>query len=558
MNKKLVNILSGGFGVFMIMLILVLGCGRFGGSNDGVVSDDFGRKAFEIPTYTKDTPLPSPGALAVRHLAELDPRFGELVPMIEAAERATLIKMLKSNKTQGSTSNGTQNPKSALLFKGGRIGQSAMLGLSLPPLVFLQTQSNQTTPNSSDVGVITAVMNGWSDQFTKSVTEKGAKTGDTYTETENGVKTTYTSNLGRNSDGSTSFGLSIQSEATKNGVAVKTDVASSLDGQRCPTVDGQVSFTMKLRITADSGGSGYTQELTAFVRAETNDDATIASSTLDLIQGTRQVKEGREVYVESGVTMKENGPKLNGSNATQSNWREIRHSQQASRENADPLSRAGLDAAYLMGLTALATAERTWLDGGCTQIKATSPGNVQPNSSTSIPVTVQHRFDGSEVPSKLDAVLSGGASVDPTTLAKTAGTLTYTAPSESRKRATIALTATSRRGRSKLDLTANTNGSAYRIIGGLDDWKTNTVVCDIMKPFTLTGGGITMSLTGGLSGAYEYTGPFHSHGTGRYTISLPNGLGEPGTMIGSGEGYAEGHKGSGTEKYTLTPLDKCD
>jgi hypothetical protein len=202
-------------------------------------------------------------------------------------------------------------------------------------------------------------------------------------------------------------------------------------------------------------------------------------------------------------------------------------------------------------------AEHTWTSGGCTKIEAPSPGAVAPSSTTSIPVTVRHRFDGSEVPSKLDAVLSGETSVDPTTLARTAGTLTYTAPGEAGKSATIKLTATSRRGRATLDLTASTGGGSYRIVGGLDDWQTNTAVCDIMKPFQLTGGGITMELSGGLSGTYSYTGPYNAHGTGTYTISLPDGLGKPGSMTGGGEGSAGGFTNTGTEKYTLTPIAPC-
>ena len=104
---------------------------------------------------------------------------------------------------------------------------------------------------------------------------------------------------------------------------------------------------------------------------------------------------------------------------------------------------------------------------------------------------------------------------------------------------------------------ASTGGGSYQIVGGLDDWQTNTSVCDIMKPFKLTGGGFTMELSGGLSGTYSYTGPFDAHGTGTYTISLPEGVGRPGTMTGAGEGYAAGYKGSGTEKYTLTPIAPC-
>jgi hypothetical protein len=106
-------------------------------------------------------------------------------------------------------------------------------------------------------------------------------------------------------------------------------------------------------------------------------------------------------------------------------------------------------------------------------------------------------------------------------------------------------------------LNVNTGGASYQIVGGLDDWQTNTAVCDIMKPFTLTGGGFTMQLSGGLSGTYTYTGPFNAHGTGTYTISLPDGVGKPGSMTGGGAGSAAGYTGSGTEKYTLTPIAPC-
>jgi len=106
-------------------------------------------------------------------------------------------------------------------------------------------------------------------------------------------------------------------------------------------------------------------------------------------------------------------------------------------------------------------------------------------------------------------------------------------------------------------------GASYQIVGGLDDWKTNTAVCDIMKPFKLTGigTGIIMDLSGGLSGTYTYGGgPFNAQGSGTYTISLPNGLGKPGTMTGGGAGQVTGDKvytGTGTEKYTLTPIAPC-
>jgi hypothetical protein len=97
--------------------------------------------------------------------------------------------------------------------------------------------------------------------------------------------------------------------------------------------------------------------------------------------------------------------------------------------------------------------------------------------------------------------------------------------------------------------------AAYQIVGGHGDWFTDTAVCDIMSPFTLTGGGFIVNFSGGLGGSYSYTGPMATAGGQHYTISLPNGVGNIGTMSGGGEGCAEEHCANETEFYVLTPLD---
>jgi len=100
--------------------------------------------------------------------------------------------------------------------------------------------------------------------------------------------------------------------------------------------------------------------------------------------------------------------------------------------------------------------------------------------------------------------------------------------------------------------------AAFQIVGGLDDFQTSTKVCDIMMPFTLTGGGFTNKFSGGMSGTYNFTGPYQSEGSGTYSISLPEGVDKPGTMTGQGSGTVLGkYSRSGTEKYTLTPIPPC-
>jgi hypothetical protein len=391
---------------------------------------------------------------------------------------------------------------------------------------------------SNDAGLIGAVVSGWSDLFTQDV-QAGASTSGSATETNGGATTKYTVNLGRTGDGSTNFGFGSQTEVAKNGLTAKTDIAAQLDGQRCPNAEGQVSFTIKIRLGAQSGGTGLTQELTAFVRALVGDDGSITNHTIDVTQGTRQVKAGREVYVETGQTI-ENGEKF-------SNTRVIRTSQQATAADVSTLSQAGHTAALTMALTALRLAEGNWLAGGCTKIEANSPGTVQPNSATKIPVTVRQRFDGSEVPSKLDAALSGGQSIDPTTLARTSGTLTYTAPGEKGKSATITLTATSRRGRATLALNASTGGQQYTVSGKSGPVTFSGQICSLDKQFVINGtfgnGSETQtftpgSSTGGTVQEAGNSGGCTQSGGGTYKIVL-------------------NEQGSGTLEFTETVTGVC-
>ncbi len=180
--------------------------------------------------------------------------------------------------------------------------------------------------------------------------------------------------------------------------------------------------------------------------------------------------------------------------------------------------------------------------------KAPSPGKVEPGSTTPIPVNVISIFDGSNAPSKLKAALTGGASIDPTALAKTPGTLTYTAPDEKGKSATILLTATSKRGKAKLELNANTGEKkqTYHVIetpGAGGSWSGDCIE-DLSKPFTVlfTGPGMTStfiispsSSTSGSLVEKQHVGmggvTMDYEGNGSYTI-IPTDKDPDGNLIG--------------------------
>lgn len=191
-----------------------------------------------------------------------------------------------------------------------------------------------------------------------------------------------------------------------------------------------------------------------------------------------------------------------------------------------------------MAQTILEMAKYKWQNGGCVQIDAASPGSVAVNSTTQIPVKVTHKFEGSEVPSKLEVVLKGEKSVDPTLIPKTSGTLTYVAPAEKNKSATIRLTATSRRGIAKLDLAASTGGQSYRVSGQSNGVSFSGQICGLDKPFVIdetfpggsakttfapssvTAGATTMSGSGSgceVSGGGNYTVSLNEDGSGTLT-----------------------------------------
>lgn len=519
----------------------------------GKPADEF-RVIAKLSPVDPNRPLISPGAVAIRKLAEIDPGVAAFATGIEATERGAMRKIITANAAMPATN---KKKERVSIDPSDRTRTAAMV-LTRPapmPALLMFQPGDAPLPGLYD-GAFVGMFAGGLKQMLAEVEVGNFNKKDSKTETSEGTTSTMEFEFGGTGDGSTVLGLGLKSESTKNGVKVNTEMVGKIEGNDCPNAEGQVQITVKVRMSARSGGAGYTQDVTAFIRILVDDNANNSATTIDITQGTSRGKNGREVYVETGETIKYTGGDFG--TGTQSNQRVIQKTDNATDADISEAWRSGQNAAYGAAIGAMHTAEGTWKGGKCIKIEATSPGSVDPGSGTEIPVKVRHRKDGSEVAAKLDAVLSGGASIDPTLIPKTPGTLMYVAPGETGINATIKLKATSRRGIATLDLTASTGTNAYRIAGGLDDWYTNTVVCDVTKPFTLTGGGITMKLSGGLSGTYEYTGPFNAKGTGTYEMSFPNGRDKSGEMVGRGDGTVTGDKiyqGSGEERYSLYTVD---
>lgn len=424
----------------------------------------------------KDEPV-SPGADGYANLREIDPDVPDLAAKVEEAERSAIRKMIAELSAK-------QNASAApITIRIPALRSETNLIHGTRPIAMSMMFTGESGPNFEGrktvagvitmmVGVLKGLMSGWAGG-TEGATNKQV------TETKNGVTSTMGMELKLNKDGTSTFGIKIKSEVPGQG---EVEFTGRIEGTDCPDASGEVNLDVNTRISAISGGSGYTQDLKGTIKAIVGDDANIESSVMDLNQGTREVRKGKGTYLETSYTLTRDGEKYNVSN-----WKVERSSQDAL--NDIPLARKSVESGeYSVLSTAVAALEMAkyhWQEGGCVQIEAKSPGKVAVNSVTPIPVKVTHKIDGSEVPSKLESTLEGGASIDPAVIPKTAGTLNYTAPGETNKKAVIKLKATSRRGIAKLDLNASTGSNSYRVNASSNGVSFKGEICDAGKAFNL-------------------------------------------------------------------------
>ncbi len=473
--------------VLAILLCISLSCSflkdKFAGG--GKPATEFTRIA-KLPRPNLDGPIVSPGAVAVRKLAEVDPSVTALAVDIEKSERGAMKQIITANSSSRETKNASLIPTSNEPRTAARaFGTSD--GRPVTALMMFQT-GDIPLPGMNDGALVGMIAGQFKSMFSDVPSANFTKK-DSRTEISEGTTTTMDVEVGGHEDGSTVFGLGLKTESTKNGVKVTTEMHAKIEGNECPNAEGQVQITVKARISARSGSSGYTQDITTFIRVQVDDSANISATTIDVEQATSRGKNGQEVYVQTGETVKF-GPDY--SDGTISNQRVIQKTDNAGDSDIQEAWTSGQGTAYGAAIGAITMAESSWKDGKCIQIEATAPGSVAPGSSTEVPVKVRHRKDGTEVVAKVDAKLTGEASIAPSIIPKTPGTLTYVAPGETDKTATIKLKATCRRGIATLDLPADTGRKSYRASGKQDSATFTGDICSLNRPFEI---GVT-SITG--------------------------------------------------------------
>lgn len=545
------------FGLAVVVLFAVMGCGKL---SEFVKKDDPRLAAAEkLAEETSKIDIladpPSPGAGIVRRLAQLDPQVASLEKRVEELERSALKKLIADLKKEHRPNEKKKSPDrdDASIRRDRPVASSS--GFAKPSVAMLMFQQSGASTQETQIGVPPAVMNTvamitsvLNDYLTSFITEKAEVKG-TKREDKGASYTDMSVELGRGEAGSTKFGFKINTRGKDGNRSLDSDMEGSVDGKRCPDATGKIDFTIKVKLSGSTAAASFTQEVTAKIVATTNDDADVASSTQNITQGIRESIGGRNTYIETAFDI--TGHK---GNYSADNWRLVRTSQDLG-PHAQKLVDSADEGAMGASLSALAVAEVMWQNGMCVELVAKSPGTVEPSSVTEIPVNVKHKFEGGSVPSRVSVTLSGETSVSPKQIDQTPGKLSYTAPPEKNKSATIKLEARSKRGRAKLDLSATTGGNAYAISGTIDEASMSGTTCDSSQPFTI-GGTLTFTFTptSATTGRYTYRGPYSATGSGPYVI---NG---DGTMKLDGTGcIMGGNCATYSHNWTATPIDpaKC-
>jgi len=322
----------------------------------------------------------------------------------------------------------------------------------------------------------------------------------------------------------------------------------------CPDTAGGVPLNVTTQILIDtSTGKSVSSDATLDLHGHVNDQAGLSSvdatyenhsklpaGSIDLSMGNLSLPGTANGY---------DGSSLNTSSATGS-------------VNTTGDETAGLKFAVSdLGLSVnliepvMEAAQKLWRNGRCVVVavpkynaetprKIAEQGSVQhteevdTNSDTTFGVTLKHRY-GAPPQAPVDLSLSGEDKLDPEHLDAAPGTVTYTAPSDDGKTATVTLTSTSKRGIGKLVIEFDT--------------KSKKLAMSMSGNMRFGSNGIT--LTAQFQGS---TGVFKPVGDGKYRASLPAITSYTITVPGENCSSANGNEGRGTLVFDGTRVDGPD
>ncbi|HWS46696.1 MAG TPA: hypothetical protein VN636_12600, partial [Acidimicrobiia bacterium] len=316
----------------------------------------------------------------------------------------------------------------------------------------------------------------------------------------------------------------------------------------CPDPSGGVPLTVTTRIQIDtSTGKSVSSDATLDLHGHVNDQAGLASvdasyenhsklsgSSIDLTMANMSLPGTANGY---------DGSSVNTSSATGS----VNTTGDATASLKFAVSDFGLGVNLVEPV--MEAAQKLWRNGRCVVVavpeynaetprKIAEQGSVQhteevdTKSDTTFGVTLKHRY-GAPPRAPVDLSLSGEDKLDTEHLDAAPGTITYTAPSDEGKTATVTMTSTSKRGIGKLVIEFDT--------------KSKKLALSMNGSMTFGSGSITLTAQFRASSA-----AFKPVGDGTYRASLPATTSYILTFPGENCSSANGTEGRGTLVFTGT------
>lgn len=221
-------------------------------------------------------------------------------------------------------------------------------------------------------------------------------------------------------------------------------------------------------------------------------------------------------------------------------------------------------------LRGLGAKEAPWEGGRCVKLDVTSnPAKrtgIKPNTAFDLEAKPRAKSDGAPTRGSVTATLNGSASLLPAGGKVPADAkYSYAGPEKKDQVASIDFEARSKRGVARATLSFDTKSHrSYQAEGGLQAFHGTGTICDLAKPFTISGGGNTVSFSPAseAGGKYSYKGNMSGigvYGNGTYTATADD---SGGSITGSGNGCVKTPMGircaGGIERYKLTPIETCE
>ncbi len=376
------------------------------------------------------------------------------------------------------------------------------------------------------------------------------------------------------SDAKGKLSIETTDQSVKTHIEMKGTIDKGLDATLsttvkfdfCPDADGKVDvvFNSKTNLAKQGSKAGANLDISVNGSLFYNDNAELTDRwDADIrIEHAAFNGTGKGSYIDASWAITPQDPTGSG---------KINRSSSQATDADKQVVAAQQQMAQMMSMMILQLAKKALDEGRCVNLRAASTpaqrSGVKPKTAFTILAEPRSKLDGTPTGGTVVATLKGDGGLDPAgTKVPADATFKYVAPDEKQKSGVVALEARSRRGIGKAELAFDTMARAWSIEGGADEYHATGTICDLSRPFTMTGSGVTNTFTpsGPEGGSYAYKGTmsgFGVWGNGTYKVQL-DADGSGGTVIAQGPGSVSTPMGvqssNGTENYTLTPAPPCE